>query len=237
MRRSRFTIVNDESRIELQRSYASLGPTHPIIVYPGCFREPPPPADRETLRAERQIPLDAFVVSYSGVFNLGNGGLWLAALLDQRRDVRVWGQVVSVDPLVRGLLASLRGAERLYLEPARLSWRDAWTSMAAVDMGIVVYLQDGPQFRNMGVASNRLCMFLSMGVPVVASRQPSFEFIERYECGVLVDDETAFVKAVDTIRNNLAPMKENALRCAREYIRAKERHRGLVETLRTLTTA
>lgn len=236
MRRARFTIVNDESRIELQRGYAELAPAHPIIVYPGCFREAPPPAHRARLRAERGIPPNAFTVAYSGVFNLGNGGLWMATLLDQRPDVHVWGQVVGADSLVRGLLTRLRGSERLYLEPSRLSWRDSWSSMAAVDMGIVVYLQDAPQFRNMGISSNRLCMFLSMGVPVVASRQPSFEFLERYECGILVDDEAGFLAAVDMIRSNLNAMKANALRCAREHIRAAEYYRALVETMRSVTS-
>ncbi len=237
MRRGRFTIVNDEARIEVQRTYAELPSSHPIVVYPGCFREAPPPGDRARLRAERGIPHDAFAVAYSGVFNLGNGGLWMATLLEQRQDVYVWGQVVGVDSLVRGLLARLRGSERLRLDSSRLSWREAWSSMAAADVGIVVYLQDAPQFRNMGISSNRLCMFLSMGVPVVASRQPSFEFIERYDCGVLVDDEAGFAKAVDTIRSNLAAMKANALRCAREHIRAAERYRALVETMRSVTDA
>src|SRR5262249_11815914 len=35
MRRAKLTIVNDVSRIELQRSYAGLPQRHPIIVYPG----------------------------------------------------------------------------------------------------------------------------------------------------------------------------------------------------------
>jgi hypothetical protein len=108
----------------------------------------------------------------------------------------------------------------LHLEAARLSWREAWSQAAVADIGMVIYLQDAPQFQNMGISSNRLCMFLSMGVPVIASRQPSFQFIEEYDCGVLVDNETEFSAAIDRVAGRLEEMKANALRCAREYIDA-----------------
>jgi hypothetical protein len=231
MRRSRFTIVNDPARVGLQREYAGLSPSHPVVVFPGCFREAPAAGDRHALRERLGIPHDAFVACYSGVFNLGNGGLWMVDLLEREPDLHVWGQLIAPDPLARGLLGRLRGADRMHLEETRLGWREAWSSMAAADAGIVVYLQDGPQFRNMGISSNRLCMFLSMGVPVVASRQPSFEFVERYECGVLVDDEEEFVKAFDRIRGDLPRFRANALRCAREHIRASERYEELKTAL------
>lgn len=227
MRRSRLTIVNEAERIELQREYAGLGADQPIQVYPGCFRQPPPLGDRRALRAARGIPEDALVLCYSGAFNHGNGGLWLAEMLTACPQLWVWGQVLHRDPLVNGLLRYLRGSERLILERQRLTWQDAWASMAAADIGLVVYLQDAPQFRHMGTASNRLCMFLAMGVPVIASRQPSFAFIEDYDCGVLVDRSDELPDAVARIVDRLDVMKANALTCAREYIRAPERWRIL----------
>jgi hypothetical protein len=66
-----------------------------------------------------------------------------------------------------------------------------------------------------------------MGVPVIASRQPSFSFIEDFECGVLVDDIGGFPAAIERIAANLPAMRENARRCARDYIRAPERYRLL----------
>ena len=138
--------------------------------------------------------------------------------------LHVWGQILHPDPLVRGLLQYLRGSDRLHLESARLGWRDAWSVSAAADIGMVVYLQDGPQFRNMGIASNRLCMFLAMGVPVIASRQPSFEFIERHDCGVLIESAEAIPAAVGRITSRLEVMRANALMCARTYVRSTERY-------------
>jgi len=79
-----------------------------------------------------------------------------------------------------------------------------------------------------------LCMFLAMGVPIIASRQPSFRFVEEYDCGVLVDSAGEFVAAIDTIRPRMPQMRENALRCAREYIDAPGKYRALVEAVARL---
>lgn len=223
MRRASLTIVNEAERLALQREYAGLPESAPMVVYPGCFRTPPVPSDRDALRRARSIPDDALVLCYSGVMNHGNGGLWMAEALRACPDLWVWGQIVNLDPLTRGLLERLQGSARLVLERERLSWQDAWASMSAADIGMVVYLQDAPQFRHMGIASNRLCMFLAMGVPVIASRQPSFEFIEQYDCGVLVDGPEGMAAAVARIGARLPQMRANALTCAREYIRAGER--------------
>lgn len=224
MSRAALTVVNDEERIPLQRDYAGLAPDRPMLVYPGCFRRPPEPADRASIRAGRNIPEDALVLCYSGVISHGNGGVWLAEALRHVPDLWVWAQIVNLDPLARGLLERVSGAERLVFESERMSWHQSWASMAAVDIGMVVYLQDGPQFQHMGIASNRLCMFLAMGVPVIASRQPSFEFIEKYRCGVLVEHIEDVPAAINTIAADLSQMKINAAQCARDYIDAPSRY-------------
>lgn len=231
MRQSKFTIVNDVARIQLQREYAKLPSAHRIIIYPGCFKDPPQNGNREKIRSSRGIPAKSLVLGYSGMFSIENGGLWLTSTLEVRKDLFIWGQIVGVDDLVKRLLQRIKGSERLYIEPERLSWRECWSSMSAVDIGMVIYLQNGPQFQNMGTSSNRLCMFLAMGVPVIASRQPSFEFIERYNCGVLVSNEKEFLDAIDYIGQRLDTMKSNALICVREYIDAPGKYKILVEML------
>jgi hypothetical protein len=223
MRQSQFTVVNELERIELQRNYAGMPPGSAMMVYPGCFRAPPASGERAALRAARGLPSDALAICYSGMMSYGNGGLWITEALKLGPPVWVWGQIVNLDPLLHGLLDRVEGHERLVLEPARLSWQDAWSSMAAADIGLVAYLQDAPQYRHMGTASNRLCMFLAMGVPVIASRQPSFEFIERYDCGVLIDNPQQLKNAIERIYGRLDEMRANARNCAAEYIRAPQR--------------
>lgn len=231
MRQSVLTIVNEEERIELQRGYAGLATNAPVTVYPGCFRQTPTMGDRRALRDQYGFPGDALVLVYSGVMNYGNGGLWIAEALALCPSLWVWGQIRNLDPFTHGLLERLEGHERLVLKGELLGWQGTWSSMAAADIGLVVYLQQASQFQRMGVASNRLCMFLSMGVPVIASRQRSFEFIERYDCGVLIDGPEQMPAAVERIGTRLESMRANALECARQHIRAAGRFAALRDAL------
>ena len=212
MRRAELNIVNDTFRIELLKKYARFPESKKIIVYPSAYRCPPPPVNRKLQREMWGIPEDALVVGASGGFNLTAGADWL---IDALKIPGRYGviQPVGTDPLAFFLLKRLEMSSRIYVEEKRLDWRTAWAQAAAMDLGVVIYNNPAPQFQHMGTSSNRLCMFLAMGVPVIASRQDSFRFLEEFDCGILVDDSRSFSAAVDRIRDRLAEMRANALRC------------------------
>lgn len=228
IRTSAVCIVNDEARRALARDYAARDDE--VIVYPGAFRCPPD-GDRLAERARHCIPADALVLGLSGGLNLTSGFDWALDALDRVPDLHLLVQPVNLSPLERYLLEAHRHRDRMFIEPRRLGWREAWQSAVACDIGLSVYLNPAPQFQNMGIASNRLCMFLCMGVPVIASRQASFEFLERYDCGVLIESGAELPAAIERIRTRLPAMRENALRVAREYIRAPERYLALREAI------
>jgi hypothetical protein len=234
MRRARFTIVNDASRVQLLREYASLAPASKVLVYPGCYRTTPAAADRDLVRAQWGIDSSAWVCGASGGFNLTAGADWLLKALQQAPSLHAVIQPLAVDPLARFLLNHVDGRERLYVEERRLGWFEAWSSAAAFDVGLAVYTNPAPQFQNMGISSNRLCMFLAMGVPVIASRQSSFEFLHHYDCGVMVESLDEFIAAVNHIRRR-PEMRANALRCAKEYIDAPGRYRLLEQAIAALS--
>ncbi len=234
MRRAALTIVNDESRIQLQREYAGASADQPVIVYPGCFRNPPVALDRGALRRKWGIPEDGLTIGVSGGFNETSGADWLFEAFRQDQSLYLVVQALNIPAFTRLLLENVAGAERMYLEPERLSWQEAWASASACDIGLALYKNTAPQFQNMGISSNRLCMYLAMGVPVIASRQPSFEFLERYDCGYMVASAQEFRDAVQSIRSRLDAMRVNALTCAREYIRAPQRWIALRDALSTI---
>jgi glycosyltransferase involved in cell wall biosynthesis len=232
LRQARLTIVNEARRIDLQRNYAGLPLYHPVIVYPGGYREPPAPVDRSKQRRTWRIPDDVVVIGSSGGFNLSAGADWLIEALQAIPNVYAVIQPLGVDSLSRFLLCHLSVRDRVYVEQRRLDWREAWAQAAAIDIGIAIYKNPAPQFQLMGTSSNRLCMFLAMGVPAIASRQESFRFLEEYDCGVLVDDSPGFAAAIEQIRGRLPEMKANARRCWREYVMASHRYQELVIALR-----
>ena len=122
----------------------------------------------------------------------------------------------------------------MYIQDHLLTWQEVYASVAGADIGMSVYTHSAPEFQNMGISSNRLCMFLSMGIPVIASQQASFEFLERYHCGVLVKNEHEFIEAIDFVRQRLPEMKANATRCAKEYIDTSGKYANLVSALRAI---
>ena len=236
MRRARFTIVNDNSRVELLRDYAALAPTAPVLVYPGCFHQPPRP-DPELRRALRErwgLPQDALVIASSGALNLTAGADWLVQALQGEATLHAVIQPLAVSPLCLFLLSRLGLGKRLYLEQERMGWQEAWRSAVGLDIGLAIYTNPAPQFQHMGTSSNRLCMFLAMGVPVIATRQPSFRFIEDYNCGVLVDSYAEFVEAVRHIGRHLPTMRANCHRCFNDYIMPPDRYPRLRQAIASL---
>ena len=200
-----------------------------IIVYPGCFRHPPDARSKQTMKRKWGFGDDKLIIGDSGLFYYEHSALWLIEALVNREDFNLVIQPLNTDPLSRYLLTKIKGAERIYMEPNRIEWRDAWSQMGAVDIGVAVYRQTGPQFQNMGISSNRLCMFLAMGVPVIVSKQPSFEFLEKYDCGVMVENAQEFISAIDYIKPRIKQMKRNALTCTAEYINTSGAYQTLVE--------
>ncbi|MFM7392891.1 MAG: hypothetical protein ACKO22_00670, partial [Cyanobium sp.] len=130
MRRARFTIVNDDSRVELLRSYADLPATARVLVYPGCFRTPPRPEPdlRAELRRGWELKETALVISSSGHFSLTHGADWLIRSLQERPDLHAVIQPLGVTPLCLFLMRNLGLGHRVYLEERRLGWQEAWRS-------------------------------------------------------------------------------------------------------------
>jgi hypothetical protein len=233
IRNSEFNIVNDTSRISLLRQYAGLGDHKEILVYPGCFYQRPEISQGKRLEYRKSwgFNQDDFIIGSSGGFNLTAGADWLLRYIRENDSVRSVIQPLGVTPLSMFLLRNLDFHHRIYIQDRRMDWNEAWESAQGLDVGICIYMNQAPQFQNMGISSNRLCMFLAMGVPVIASRQESFGFLESYGCGLLVDDYKDFESAVGYIRINWVNMRENCEKCFKEYIRPNQRYKTLVHRI------
>ena len=236
MKQAKFNIVNDQSRVSLLREYVPLSSQSKVIVYPGCFHQPPDPSVeyRKELRQQWQIPDQALVVASSGGFNLTAGADWLVKALEDRPELYAVIQPLGVDPLALFLLENIPSIDRVFLQRDRLSWNEAWRSAVGFDIGMAIYTNQAPQFQKMGISSNRLCMFIAMGVPVICSKQESFAFVSNYECGVVVSDYTEFLEAISYISSNLTQMRENCRRCFYDYIMPADRFPALSRAINSL---
>ncbi|MEO8380887.1 MAG: hypothetical protein ABI779_14580 [Acidobacteriota bacterium] len=231
MRRARFTIITDVVRNPLQREYAGLPAGHEFIPFPSSYATPYDGRSREEARSALGIADDEFVVSSTGSCRSENGTEWLVRLAG-RDGIRIMIQTAGrPDPVTDALLRRLEGA--LYL-PERLGFRESTATTIAADVSAVFYLSPKPQFQHMGVSSQKLGTALWLGMPVVATRQESFRFIEDYRCGELIDREEDLPAALQRIRANRLEYAANALRATAESIRPAEKLEHLTDRLKRL---
>ena len=232
IRRAVFKIVNDVHRIQLLQDYACLPENDKTKVYPGCyFERPKADRDKSSIKKDWGFPVDAFVVGSSGGFNLTAGADWLITSIRELNDIYAVIQPLGVSPLSIFLMETLEFSNRLFIQKNRLGWYDAWKNSIGFDIGLSIYTNPAPQFQNMGVSSNRLCMFIAMGVPVIASKQKSFEFLEEYDCGIMVSSYDEFKLAILEIKRRHVIMKENCEKCFHGYIQANSRYQEIVNSL------
>jgi hypothetical protein len=236
IRRARFKIVNDTSRVQLLREYVNMKEVGSIIVYPGCYREPEMKSEelRLDIRKKWGFSDTSFVIGSSGGFNMTSGADWLINYMSHDSGMHAVIQPLGVSELAVFLLDKLEFKDRIFVEKKRLSWAEAWRDAQALNVGICIYRNPAPQFQRMGVSSNRLCMFIAMGVPVIASRQDSFRFIEEFNCGRLVSDYDEFCDSVRIVKEEWKTMKDNCRQCFKEYIKTNEAYTILKTRIRKL---
>jgi glycosyltransferase involved in cell wall biosynthesis len=236
MRRADLTVITDLVRLPLQREYAKLRARHPTAVLPCCFTEPYAGRSRADARRALGIADDDFVLSFTGAFTASNGADWLIRFLDRSAPhVRVLVQTGGrPDAVLDALLQRLDREGRVIYRPDRVSYLDAAAITVAADAAIVFYLSPKPQFQLMGLSSQKLCTAFWLGIPVIATRQPSFAFIDELACGVTIAGEDALDAAVARIAANHDAFVRNAADALTQIVRPGERLRVLTESLRAL---
>jgi hypothetical protein len=234
MRRARFTIIPDPARIPLQRECARLSDRHTFAQLPCSFLPLAHPPDRQQLRSALGIAPDDIVVSLTGALYPANGAPWAISLLRHPRLKLLIQPGGPPDATLHALLSHLAETDRVLYRPERLEYRAAMELTAAADIGLVVYLNAKPQFQHMGLSSQKLCNYLNLGIPVVASTQPSFSFIEETACGALVSSSEELPPVVDAIAAAWTDYSAAAQRAAQDYVRQADHVTALSERLRRL---
>ncbi|HXX80592.1 MAG TPA: hypothetical protein VEI46_03535 [Thermodesulfovibrionales bacterium] len=236
MRRSKFTVIPDLCRTKLQRDYARLDERHLFVPYPCSFPSPIESVTAQSVRQTLGIGEQEFVVSLIGGFHHFSGAPEAIRLLDKEDiDICLMIQTGGVPEMVtHELLKKLALNYRVCYLPERVGWREAAEIASAGDIGLVFYNSPLLDDQTVGLSSQKLCTFLFLGKPVVASSQASFEFIEQFQCGVLIKKESDLLGAINRIRNNYAAYAGNAVRCVEEYIQPMQKLNALSDKFKEL---
>ena len=229
MRRARFTVITDPCRNELQQQYAGLRNGHEFFCYPSCFRDRRHVGTREVWRHKLGVDSDTVLLSFSGFTSDLTGIHWAIRALNTLPDrFKLLLQPGPQSEMVSALIEHAAPRGRIICVPGREpSYVNATSVNLASDIGLVFYLSSSAAFKAMGMSSNKLCMYLQMGLPVVVNSLASFRFIEEYGAGILVDSEDQVPGALAKILDSYPAYAAGATRCYEEHIRPAARAREL----------
>ena len=237
MRKSAFTVITDPCRMKLQRQYAGLGDTHRFVQYPCCYCKEEYLYDADFWRKKLALKKHSLVLSLSGHTSEYTGAHWVINTLDK---LPSHCQIIiqpgyQFDPLMHALFKRLSRYGHIVYIPGRMSsFVEAMSLNQVADIGLVFYLSPKPQFQEMGVSSNKLCMYLQMGKPVIANKQESFRFLEEFGAGVLIEDENDLIRAVIEIEKHYTQYSQAAYKCYRSYIQPKRHFERLNKAFSSL---
>jgi len=105
--------------------------------------------------------------------------------------------------------------KRCIVSDSLLSNEELDEMVSSASVGIALYSVDALGYRAelMGLAAGKIGNYLKCGIPVIATRLPSLQYLEDYGCGILVDNEAEIIPAIQKIVNDRGYYRENAFKC------------------------
>jgi hypothetical protein len=192
--RCRWTIALSSERADFIREENRLGADHRIFVVPNATRGP-----------ARRVPShyyhDTLSLTASARILLHSGSLWWPAANELIASTDAWPSdwvVVFQGRLVAPRAAGHEAPHLRFTEqvlPASLL--DYATSSAAI--GLALYDTSCTNNRLMGTASGKLALYMKNTLPVIATDQSGFGWLEREHCGVCVSSVRDIPAAADRI--------------------------------------
>lgn len=102
------------------------------------------------------------------------------------------------------------------LQPVSDDDLDILVASASIGLAFYSLKELGYRAENMGLAAGKIGNYLKCGVPVIATKVHSLNYLEEFKCGVLIDDFKELPKAVEKILSDLQVYRQNAKRCYQE---------------------
>jgi glycosyltransferase involved in cell wall biosynthesis len=92
--------------------------------------------------------------------------------------------------------------------------------LASADIGVALYRDLGANFTLISSASGKLAHYLKSGLPVLVNSYPNIlQVVNKYHCGICIDNPNQLPEAIDKILNNYERMRSGAYLCYEENYR------------------
>jgi glycosyltransferase involved in cell wall biosynthesis len=240
-RRASFTIVQDDARARSLSEENGVNSSRFVIV-PNSPLGPPPNILSDYFQTKFGLPSGTRIILHAGMIHPETQSLELATAAsgwptDWRLVLHERAKRRADDPYLMAVRNVGNAHLLLSLDPVPYDSLDVLMSSATI--GLVLYDRAlGPNFNLVAGASGKLAHYVRCGLPVVSVGLDSVsETLDRYECGVGVDDISQVEGAIATILSEYDRYRANAIRCYVEAYDFGPHFRHVVSALQDLQRA
>ncbi len=193
-RRCRWTIALSQERADFIREENRLGAAHPIFIVPNAARGPAERLPSRYYQDILRLPAASRVLLHAG-------SLWWTAANELIESTQDWTSDWFI--VFQGRFAAPRNGPhdaphvRLTEQVLPSSLLDYAASSATI--GLALYDASRDNNRLMGTASGKLALYMKNALPVIATGQSGFGWLEREHCGACVSSVREIPAAADRI--------------------------------------
>lgn len=219
-RKALLTIIQDWRRADSLMSENGIKSPRVVIVPNGPLGAAPK-LSSDYFNRKFSLPSSQRIILHAGMISPPVLSLELAKAASEWPDA--WTLILHErvrrdpsDPYLRNIEET--GLDRVLLSLDPVLYDELDFLVSSGDVGIVLYDEAlGPNFSLMAGASGKLAQYLKCGLPVVCTDLPGFrEVIDRYQCGLVVEDLQDVKRAIEAILKRYDFYETNAVKCYEE---------------------
>ena len=128
--------------------------------------------------------------------------------------------------------------KNLYLSEMVYDFEDIEYAYKGIEIGIACYNPFNDDLKLIGKASGKLCFYMMYNIPVIVNRLPGLaDLVEKYNCGVVVDDvenPSQWQEAINNIMSDYEGYKSRVAECYKKEFDFEERIKPLEEYLKAI---
>ena len=203
-----FTIALSSERADFIRDENGLGDVHPIFVVPNSSPGPSRRLASDFFQKKFGFGADTFVLLHAGSW-------WWRKDFSRIESVTAgWdkGLALVFHGRMKDAADAAPGPPNIYYSRQPLPYAELDRAVSSAHVGLALYDNSSVNHRLVGAAGGKIPLYMKNALPVIATRQPSFEWMEKERCGVLIDDLSEIGAAAGRIRAQYAEYSENARR-------------------------
>ena len=125
-------------------------------------------------------------------------------------------KIHTTKPYVKEIIKN--NSKNLYLSKQVYDFDDIEYAYKGFDIGIACYRPKDDDFKYIGKASGKLCFYMMYNIPVIVNNLPGLaNLIEKYNCGVVIDDVESTAQWQNAINKIMADYEGYKSRVAECY--------------------